>query len=166
MELIKQFGIDPILLSAQILNFLIVLFLLKKFLYKPILDLLKKRQDVIKDGLRKADEAQNRLAKTMEQEKTILKNAQTQAQKIMEQAKEEIKNLSKKMEEGMKAISDKILSDARGQIQKETQEAEKKLTLSVGHVAIKLLEKALPSLLSGKDQEAILQRAIRKIKSS
>ncbi|MBU2632677.1 F0F1 ATP synthase subunit B, partial [Patescibacteria group bacterium] len=49
MEIVKQFGLDPVLLVAQIVNFLILLFILKKLLYKPVLELLKKREDTIKE---------------------------------------------------------------------------------------------------------------------
>ena len=52
MELLKDFGFDPILLTAQIINFLIVLVVLKKFMYKPVLDMLKKRENDIKKGIK------------------------------------------------------------------------------------------------------------------
>ena len=55
MEILENFGVNPVLLAAQIVNFIIVLFILKKFLYKPILDLLKKRQFTIKEGLKQAE---------------------------------------------------------------------------------------------------------------
>ena len=57
MEILENFGLNPMLLIAQIVNFLIVLFILKKFLYKPVLEMLKKRQTTIKDGLKQAEEA-------------------------------------------------------------------------------------------------------------
>ena len=57
MEIIKNFGVEPVLLVAQIINFLIILFILKKFLYKPVLDTLKKREDSIKEGLKQAEES-------------------------------------------------------------------------------------------------------------
>ena len=56
MEIIKNFGIDPLLLIAQIVNFLIIFYILKRFALKPILDILKKRENTIKEGLREAEE--------------------------------------------------------------------------------------------------------------
>ena len=56
MEIINNFGLDPLLLGAQIVNFLIIFFILKRFAYKPVLDILKKREDSIKEGLRQAEE--------------------------------------------------------------------------------------------------------------
>ena len=55
MEILKTFGVDPIFLGAQIVNFLIIFYLLKRFLYKPVLGCLKTgRQN---QGLKQAEEA-------------------------------------------------------------------------------------------------------------
>jgi len=43
MDILNQFGIKPVLLAAQVVNFLALLFILKKFLYQPILKVLKTR---------------------------------------------------------------------------------------------------------------------------
>src|SRR3989338_6728445 len=87
MEFISNFGLDPILLVAQIVNFLVVLFILRKFLYKPILKTLEKRKNLIKDGLDKAQEATIRLEKIEEKERRVLSTAQKQAQQMLDEAK-------------------------------------------------------------------------------
>src|ERR1035437_2709692 len=86
MEILKNFGFDPILLVAQIVNFLIILFLLKKFLYKPVLDMLKKRKDDIEKGVKDAEEGRLTLEKALEEEKKILRIAQEQSKKIIDDA--------------------------------------------------------------------------------
>ena len=75
MEILKNLGFDPVMLAAQIVNFLIILYLLKRFLYKPILEMLKKREDSIKEGLKQAEEARITLEKTLQEEKKILSKA-------------------------------------------------------------------------------------------
>lgn len=164
MELIKQFGLDPVLLGAQIINFLVVLFLLRRFLYKPILGLLKKRQDVISEGLRKAEEGEKRFANVLEQEKTILKNAQVQAKRIIEDAKTESLELSRQMEQNLKIKSEKMLNDTKLQIDKEVRETEKRLTTNIATIAVKFLEKSLSNLFSEKEQRAVMEKALVKIK--
>ena len=49
MEIIKQFGINPILLAAQVVNFIVLLFIFKKLLYKPILKVLDERKKKIEE---------------------------------------------------------------------------------------------------------------------
>ena len=166
MGLIKQFGLDPVLLGAQIINFLIVLFLLRRFLYKPVLELLKKRQDAIEGGLKKSEEAERRFAKVLVLEKTILKNAQMQAKRIVEDAKTQSSDLAVQIEENIKIRSEKMLNDAKGQINREAKETEKRLTLNISRIAIAFLEKSVSQLFSKSDQNAIMDRAMGKIKNA
>src|SRR5437870_10658982 len=57
MEILKNFGFEPILFIAQIVNFVIIYLILKKFLYKPVLKLLKDRKQTIAGGLKQAEES-------------------------------------------------------------------------------------------------------------
>src|SRR3990167_3311615 len=87
MEILKDFGVSPILLGAQIINFLIVFYLLKRFLYKPVLDVLRKREDEIKKGLQEAEKGKKLLEETEEKEKKILRNARLKADEMVKNAK-------------------------------------------------------------------------------
>lgn len=164
MEIIGNFGLNPILLGAQIVNFLIVFFVLKKFLYKPILEVLNKRQVTIKDGLIAAEEARVKLEKVVVEEKNILRQAQLQSKKIIEDAKEESADITKKLNEEAKKQTEKLLNDAREQITKESVETEKRLALSTSKLAIAFLEKALQEFFSSKEQKEIISQALKKIK--
>lgn len=165
MELIKNFGLDPVLLGAQIVNFLIILFFLRRFLYNPVLSILKKREDEIKEGLQKTEEARKLLEKTLDDEKKILRKAQSQATKLVEDAKNEVQEIQKLAEESTKKQAEKMLKEAREQITRETKEAEDRLSIEVSKVSIAFLEKALQNLFTEKEQSEIMNRAIKKLKS-
>ena len=164
MEIIKNFGLNPLLLSAQIINFLIILFILKKFLYKPVLDILKKRQNVIKEGLKQAEDARIKLEKVVIEEKEILKSAQLQSRKIIEDAKLESIEISKQMSEEAKKQTEKLFNDTKEQISRESKEIEKKLALNTSELAIAFLEKALKEFFSSKQQKQVVSSALKKIK--
>ena len=55
MQIFESFGIQPTLLLAQIVNFLIILFLLQKFFYKPIFKMFEDRKKRIEESLKSAD---------------------------------------------------------------------------------------------------------------
>ena len=74
-ELVKTFHIDAGLLLAQLVNFLIVLVVLYKFAYKPILKTLNDRTGKIEKGLKDAEDAQIKLAEMEKKEKEILTKA-------------------------------------------------------------------------------------------
>ena len=72
MEIVDHFGLDPYLFGAQVINFLIIFYLLKRFLYKPVLEILRKREREIAEGLKQAEEGKILLEKAQEKEKEIL----------------------------------------------------------------------------------------------
>ncbi|MDP3988292.1 MAG: F0F1 ATP synthase subunit B [Candidatus Levybacteria bacterium] len=164
MELIKNFGIDPMLLGAQVINFLIVLFLLKKLMYKPVLKLLKNRENTIKEGLAKAEEAQKLMEKTLEEEKKILKNAQNQASQLFDEAKAQgLENL-RNSETYAKKQAEKILNDARAQMELDAKQTQEKLTAYISNLAVKFLQASSKEFFDKKEQEIIVEKAIKKIK--
>ncbi len=164
MEIIRNFGVNPILLAAQIINFLIIFFILKKFLYKPVLELLKRRQTTIRDGLKQAEQARIKLEKVVIEEKNILRQAQLQAKKVIEEAKQESITLTLQMNDTAKKQTEKILIDAKDQIARETAAVEKRLAVNTSKLAVSFLEKALVEFFSAKEQKEVVSNALRKIK--
>ncbi|OGH19463.1 MAG: ATP synthase F0 subunit B [Candidatus Levybacteria bacterium RIFCSPHIGHO2_12_FULL_38_12] len=163
MEFLKNFGFDPILLLAQVVNFLIVLWVLKRFLYKPVLTMLTKRHLAIEEGLKNAAEAEKRLNDALNHQKKILKEAQTEAKKIIEDAKSHSAELIKNAEEGATIAAEKLLQEARNQIDVQTQKAEERLMSNISDLAIGFLQKASEHLFEQKDQEKIMSKAIKQL---
>lgn len=166
MELIKNFGVDPMFLGAQIVNFLIVLFLLKRFLYRPLLEMLKQREDTIKEGLKKAQEAQLLLEKTKEDEKKIIQKAQLEAKKLLENAKAHSLSVTKSLEESSKKNAERILVEAKAQIEQETKKAEERLIANVSRIALQFLQKSASQLFDKADQEEVLKKALEQLKKT
>jgi len=166
MEILKTFGVDPVLLGAQIINFLIIFYLLKRFLYKPVLGMLKKREDKIKEGLKQAEEARITLEKTLDQEKKILTKAQDEARKLIESAKIQAKDVGKEIEENTKRQAEKILLDARAQIEQDTKKMEQELSEKVSLLAENMLEKSLQGVFGEKEQKQIIGKALKNIKKA
>lgn len=96
MEIIKEFGLNPILLIAQIVNFTILLLLLKKFLYKPVLKVLDERKKTIAQSLKNATEIEEKLQKTAQEQEKLLEKAKSEADNLIKEAKSEAKALSEK----------------------------------------------------------------------
>lgn len=164
MEIIKNFGLDPLLLGAQIVNFLIIFYLLKRLLYKPVLNLLKNRETTIKEGLQKAEEARKLMEKTLEEEKTILKKAQNQASELIGEAKNQAIENARQSEEYAKKQAERLIKEAKDQIIKETKDAERKLSVYVSSLAMQFLQKGVKEFFDEKEQEEIITKAIKKLK--
>src|SRR3972149_11747474 len=164
MEVLHLLGFDPIMLGAQILNFLIIFYLLKRFLYKPVLDMVKKREDKITQGLKDAEEAQKALENALEEEKKILTKAQDNAKKIIEDARKEAVVLASEIENNTKARTEKLILEAKAKITQEAQDTEKKLSEKISILAADIITKSLKGVLSEKEQETITQKALKTIK--
>jgi F-type H+-transporting ATPase subunit b len=85
MEILQSLGIDWKILLAQIINFLVILFLLKKFAYKPFLKILRERKKIIRQGIEKSEKAEKMLQTIKVQRDKILTNAQKKAQQLFKQ---------------------------------------------------------------------------------
>ncbi|MBI2593944.1 F0F1 ATP synthase subunit B, partial [Candidatus Daviesbacteria bacterium] len=71
-KILSDFGVQPVLLLAQIVNFLVLLWILNKLLYKPVLKVLEERKAKIEKGLKNAEEIEKRLAQTAEEEEKAI----------------------------------------------------------------------------------------------
>ena len=161
----QKFGIDPWLLGAQIVNFLIILYLLKRFAYKPIFLALKNREEKIRKGLEDAEESRQLLEKANAREQEILKKANNEARKLLSEARTRQEEIILKTEESSKKISEKMLKDAREQISFEMLEAEKRLSSHVSELAMHFLQKSIEELFNENEQEVIMRTALKGMKT-
>ena len=108
MEILNQFGVQPILLAAQVVNFLLVLLILKKFLYKPLLKVLDERRKKIEDSLKNSEEIERRLNEITEKEAKAILRAGKEGQKMIQEAGA----IAAEIIEGAKKTQAQILSKA------------------------------------------------------
>lgn len=135
MEALESLGIDWRLIIAQVINFLVLLFLLKKFLYGPIIDILESRQKKIQDGLENFDRSEQELEKARIEAKKIISEANEKASKITQETENIAKEKSTKILTDANLRSEKILSQAKDAAESEKDkvysEAKKELAALV-----------------------------------
>jgi F-type H+-transporting ATPase subunit b len=85
--LLGTFGIDLKLFLAQLLNFAIVVFVLSKWVFKPLLKTMEERKGIVETGLKKAEQADKALKSAKESESMIIKEARDQAKEIVDDGK-------------------------------------------------------------------------------
>jgi len=163
MEILKTFGLDPYLVTAQIVNFLIILYVLKRYLYPPLFKVFKMREELVKESINKAEENEKILEKTKDQEKEVIKKAKSTADEVIKEARERSDEIVKKSEEDAKQKADKMLKDAREQIALETTEAQKQLNKYVVKLSVEILQKSLSNVLTEKEQSEIVAKAMKEM---
>ncbi len=163
MEILNQFGINPILLAAQVVNFLILLFILKKFLYGPILKVLDSRKKTIEQSLKNAEEIQLRLERTNEEVEKILANALKEGQKIIDESKEmgvsvieESKKTAAEILERANAASLEVIKSQRVVLEREMKE-------HLGGVVALALEKVTGEKFTTKERRILIEKEIKNL---
>lgn len=160
-ELIKTFHIDIKLIIAQAVNFGIVLFVLWKFAYQPILKTLNDRSSKIEKGIKDAENSQIKLAEMEKKEKAVLREAKEEAQKIIQQAEKTALQNAKDLEIAAKVQSEKTLADAKKQIEQEKNKAVKEAKSEIAELVISATEKIIGEKMDSDKDRDLIAKAIK-----
>lgn len=163
-ELIKTFHIEANLLLAQMINFIIVLLVLYKFAYKPVLKMLNDRTGKIERGLHDAEEMRGKLEGAAQKEKEIIMEAKKEAQEIIRKAEMATENNKKTAILETKKESEKILDDARKQIENEKSRIMKEIKSEISELIIGAAGKIISEKISGEKDSELISRAMREIR--
>ena len=127
----------------MVISFLIVLFILKKYAWKPILDSLKSREESIDSALKSAEKAREDMVKLKDDNEKILVEARSERELMMKEAleiKEKIIGDAKKTA-GIEA--DKMIEMAKNQIQNEKNNAVAEIKVKVVELSVQIAEKIM-----------------------
>ena len=162
MELIKP-AIG--LIFWMCLTFGIVLFILKKFAWKPILQALKDREDSIQNALDSARKAREEMSALKSDHEKIIADAKAQRDAILKEAREIKDKMIADAKHQASSEADRITSSARANIQNEKMAAITELKNQVAHLSIEIAEKILNTELKEKDkQKAIVSNLLNDVK--
>lgn len=164
MELLHSLGIDWRLLIAQLVNFVILLAVLYKFLYRPVLKLLHERSTRIEQSLKNADAVEQKLQQATESYDAKIVEARSKAQEILTQVQKEAEEQRAVLTQKAQAESQKIIDSGRKQLasdkDKIIKEAEEEL---VGLVA-EATEHVLGSIVTPEMDKKLIEDAVRKVR--
>ena len=142
-EILHAFGIDWRLISIQIFNFTILAVLLWYFLYTPILNLLKERQEKIDQGLKDAEDAKDAKHNAEQEKQSILTSAQNEAEAIGERGKKHADEKAATIVSGAEDRASQILQDAESRAETAKTEAIKESEAEIAKLAVLAAEKVL-----------------------
>lgn len=160
-ELLTKLGIDWKLLIAQIVNFLILLFVLWKFAYGPVLGMLDKRQKKIEKGLKDADEAHKKLSESEEIQKEILRKARTEAKDIVEKANMQAEKSKSETASEARVQAEKIVKDARVEIEIEKKRTIAEIKSEIGGLVAAATEKVIGAKMDDKKDQELIEKSLK-----
>jgi len=159
----EQFGFDAWLFFSQIISFCLVAFLLNKFAYKPILNVLEVRRKKIAEGLANAEKIKQQLAESEQRYQEILTKANGEAQKMIEEARASAAALKDKETQRAIGEAEQILVKAREAAALEHSRMLGELKREVGRLVVDTTSKVTGKVLNPEDQRRINEEAARQI---
>ena len=159
----ESLGIDVKLLIAQIFNFLAVLFLLKKFLYKPLLKHLDERRRRVQEGEANAKKIEERLAQVEVKQKEIFKKARNEAKKERELVRQQTEKEKEEIIQKARQAAQNELEKGLARIKDEEEALQKRLKESLTKDLIEKAEtQILKDLKKSGAQKDLIKRVLSK----
>ncbi len=159
----EQLGIEPIQLLTQVLNFSLMVFLLTKFLYKPILKSLEARRKKIAEGLEYTQKMEEEKAKNEKKREEIISQAKEEARKIIQEGKNTGKLLEGEIVEKAHKEAEAILQKAKEELEMERSQMEVQLRSQTVEIAKTWVEAVLGKILGTKAQQTIINKKIQEM---
>ena len=153
-------------LIVQVVNFVILLIILQKFLYKPLLAKMEERTGAIKRSLDEAQAARADAVRQQEENAAQLRAAYAEAAAIRDQALREAEEAGRKQLEAAQAQARKLVEDTKAQLDGEIRRARDELRRETTDLALAVAEKLVRRTLREEDHRKIVADAIAGLKTS
>lgn len=135
------------------LSFLILLFILRKFAWKPILNAVSTREDSIKNALAAAEAAKREMENLTADNEKLVKEARLERDSMMKEARELKAKMIADAKDEAKAEADKMIVNAQAAIQSEKKAAIADIKQQVASLSVEIAEKVVKDELSNKDKQ-------------
>ena len=157
-------GIDWRLLILQIVAFLLLVWLLGKFVYPLLMKSVDERQKNIEDAAKAAKEAQKAAAESEVETAELLTQARKEAAEIVATAKVEAAEIASTSEEKARTTAEKIVADAHAQVQKDIEKARRELHDETLELVALATEKIIHKKLDKKADEALIADTLKEVR--
>jgi len=162
--LFDALGIKPELLILQIVAFLILVFLLGKFVYPWLMKQVDERQVAIEAAAKAATEAQASAAESQERVTELLDQARAEAAGIVDTAKLEASQMLSASEERARSTAEKIAAEAQANVEKSIENAKRELHNETLELIALATEKIIHTKLDKKTDAALIASALKESK--
>jgi len=156
----ETYGVNWPFFIAQLINFILVLLVLKKFAFEPIQEILDKRRTRIADGEAKLEEIQQQLADSEKEKAALLEKANADAKRLIGEAKESAAALSEKKSQEAVATAQNILNKAQEAAKAERATMAAELKQEFGRLVVATTSQVTGKSLDASDQKRINDEAV------
>ncbi|HEY9467601.1 MAG TPA: F0F1 ATP synthase subunit B [Vicinamibacterales bacterium] len=156
---------DPGLYIWTIATFLILVWLLAKFAWRPLLAALEQRQDTIRQSLDDAQQAKQELERLHVESRKILTEARVQAEQIVSQTRTDASRLRDELKQKAQSEAAGVLKNAERQIEMETARALQQIRNEAVDISVAIASKVLERNVTKEDNERLIEETFKQIEA-
>lgn len=154
-------GLDPKAFIVQLITFLIVFYILKKYVFGRIIDVLDKRQKVIEQGLRSAKDMTAQREKLASEVAELQAEARARADEILAESRSQSEAIITKASQSASEKADKMVTEAKKKITEETERSRRSLRSEIVAIVVDTTEKLIGAKVDAHKDKAIIDQALK-----
>src|ERR671935_292120 len=152
--------VTPGLMIWTIVCFLICLFVLKRWAFGPIQQMIDERRDRIRRALEEADDARDEARKLLEEHRKLIGQARNEAEEILAEARQVGQAMQARVKEETEADRQRRLEETRRQIEAETRRALEEIRAEVAELTLIAASKVTSKSLDDADHKRLIEEAV------
>lgn len=159
----KTFGLHGAFFAAQVVNFFLVIFILKKFAFGPIQAMLEQRRARIAEGEEKLRHIEKQLADSEATTAAAIEKANQEALRLIQEAKEGAQNFSEQKAQEAIAQAQQILTKAEAAAKADRERISAEIKREFGRLVAATTAQVTGKVLTAEDQKLINDEALTKV---
>ena len=156
---------DPGLFIWTILTFLVLVALLAKFAWRPLLEALERRQATITRSLEDAQKARHELERLQRESAEMMRQARVEAESIISRSRSDAEALREELKQKSRAEAAAIVKNAEKQIQMETARAVQQIRTETVELSVAIASKILKRQVSKEDHEGLIEDTLKQVET-
>ena len=154
---------DPGLFIWTIATFLVLLYLLAKFAWRPLLAALESRQEDIRKSLDDADKAKKELEQVQEESNRIVSKARADADAIIASSRADAAKLQDELKQNARAEADGIILNAQKEIRRQTDQSLTQIREEAVDLSLMIASKLIQKNLSKEHNDKLIEDALSQV---
>ena len=159
-------NINPGLIIWTIITFALLVVVLGKFAWKPLLQVLQSREQEIADSLKKAEEAKKDAERMMQENKVAMEKASTETARLIAEGRAMAEQLKSYIVAKANESAKKMLDQAKDEISREKDSAMAQLRSEVAELSISVAEKILDESLDNAKQKKMVDNVLQQLQKN
>lgn len=147
----------------QLVVFLILLALLSKFAWKPLMGIMKKREEHVASEIEAAEASRKEALQYLEEQRELVKQSRVEASQLIENAKKQGEAQREEIITQARAEAERVKESAKQEIVQEKEKAVAELREQVASLSVLIASKVIEKELSEADQEKLINEYIQEV---